>query len=296
MADKMKIGFIGLGKMGNPMAKNLMKEGYLLSVYDVAKERMEELVVLGAKATDSPMSLARNVEVIVSMILDDSVLETITVGENGAFRGALPGTVFINMSTVSPQGSSSAAEEAKKRGIHYLQAPVVGSVPHATAGTLTIFVSGSKEAYDKCRCIFDVLGQKSFYLGASSESLYLKLLVNMILGITAAMAAEAFTFGERGGLNWEQMIEIVTNSLVGSPVLGYKKSLFMDRNYSPAFTVAQIAKDFDIALNAGKSLSAPMPLTSLVRQFYAEMQARKRGELDYFSLVGWMDELSTALK
>ena len=200
------------------------------------------------------------------------------------------------MSTVSPQGSSSAAEEAKKRGIHYLQAPVVGSVPHATAGTLTIFVSGSKEAYDKCLCIFDVLGQKSFYLGAASESLYLKLLVNMMLGITAAMAAEAFTFGERGGLNWEQMIEIVTNSLVGSPVLGYKKSLFMDRNYSPAFTVAQIAKDFDIALNAGKSLSAPMPLTSLVRQFYAEMQARERGELDYFSLVGWMDELSRALK
>jgi 3-hydroxyisobutyrate dehydrogenase-like beta-hydroxyacid dehydrogenase len=296
MADKLKIGFIGLGKMGNPMARNLIKEGYPLTVYDIVKARVDELVILGARAADSPMSLARHAEVIIAMILDDSVLETVTVGEHGAFCGTVPGTVFINMSTVSPNASNSAAEKARKNGIYYLQAPVVGSVPHATAGTLTIFVSGSKEAYDKCLGIFNVLGQKSFYLGAASESLYLKLLINMMLGITAAMAAEAFTFGERGGLNWEQMIEIVSNSLVGSPVFGYKKALFINRDYSPAFTVAQMAKDFDIALDAGKSLSTPMPITSLVRQFFAGMQAREKGELDYFSLVGWMDELSRALK
>jgi 3-hydroxyisobutyrate dehydrogenase-like beta-hydroxyacid dehydrogenase len=290
--EKKKAGFIGLGKMGDPIAANLLKAGFPLTVYDILPEKIEKLAKLGGMAARSPKEVAENAEVTISMVLDDRVLEAVSVGPSGAFHGAKAGTIFVSMSTVSPAISTRLAVEAEKRKIGFLRAPVVGSVPHATAGTLTILTSGPEEVHEGASDILSVLGQKIIYLGKGNEALYQKLLINMMFAITAAMTAESLTFGERGGLDWHQMIEIVSNSLVGSPVLGYKKQLLRDRNYSPAFTVSQLAKDLDIALDAGRNLNIPMPVTSLVRQFFGAMQAQGRGEFDYFGLVGWMEELA----
>lgn len=292
MADKETIGWIGLGKMGIPMSKNLIKAGYPIIVYDLYREKTKELVDLSARVADSPKDLAAEVDVIISMITDDPALEDVSIGPEGAFKGARPGAIFVDMSTVSPVASGHVAEAAEKRGIKYLRAPVSGSTVFAEAGTLTILASGPKDGYDKCSDIFGVMSKKAFYVGTSDEARYLKLLLNMMVGITSAMAAEALTFGERGGIQWDQMIDIIDNSVVGSPLIGFKVQPLKDRNFAPAFTVAQMAKDFDIILDTGRAMDIPMPITSMVRQFFGVMKARGAGELDYFALVTLWEDMA----
>jgi len=292
MADKQKIGWIGLGKMGVPMSQNLVKKGYALTVYNRTKDKAKALAEMGAKVADSPKAAATGADVVVSMISDDLVLEAISFGPSGAFEGAKSGTIFIDMSTVSPDSSALVAEAAKKKGIKYLRAPVSGSTVLATAGNLTIFASGPKDAYDQCIDILGSMGQKTFHVGTGEEARYLKLVMNMMVGLTSAMAAEALTFGEKGGMNWEQMIDIVNASVAASPLLGYKAQMLKSRNYAPAFSAAQMAKDFDIMLDAGRAKNVPLPMTALVRQFLGAMKAKGKGELDFFSLVTLSEELA----
>lgn len=292
MAEKQKIGWVGLGKMGVPMSKNLIKAGYPVAVYNRTKEKTKELADEGAQVADSPKGLAPGVDVIISMIADDPALEAVSIGPNGAFEGAKAGAIYIDMSTVSPVASGRVAEAAEKKGIKYLRAPVSGSTALAAAGTLTIFASGPKDAYDRCVDIFGAMGQKSFHVGTGDEARYLKLLLNMMVGITSAMTGEALVFGERGGMDWSQMIDIISNSVVASPLIGYKAQILKDRNFTPAFTADQIAKDFDIALDTGRVLDVPMPITSLARQFFGAMKAKGKGELDFFGLVTLMEEMA----
>jgi 3-hydroxyisobutyrate dehydrogenase-like beta-hydroxyacid dehydrogenase len=274
------------------MSKNLVKKGYSVTVYNRTKEKTKELAAEGAKVADSPKSLAANVDVIISMISDDSVLEAVSIGKDGAFEGAKSGTIYIDMSTVSPVSSAKVAEVATKKGIKYLRAPVSGSTVLASAGTLTIFASGPKDAYDKCADIFGSMGQKVFHVGNGDEARYLKLLLNMMVGITSLMAGEALTFGEKGGMDWSQMIDIIAASVVASPLIGYKAQLLKSRNYAPAFTIEQMAKDFDIALETGRSANVPMPVTALARQFFGAMKAKGKGGLDFFGLVTLLEDLA----
>jgi len=292
MSEKQKIGWIGLGKMGVPMSKNLVKKGYPVTVYNRTKEKTKELAAEGAKVADSPKSLAANVDVIISMISDDPVLEAVSIGKDGAFEGAKSGTIYIDMSTVSPVSSAKVAEVATKKGIKYLRAPVSGSTVLAAGGTLTIFASGPKDAYDKCVDIFGCMGQKVFHVGNGDEARYLKLLLNMMVGITSLMAGEALTFGEKGGMDWGQMIDIFAASVVASPLIGYKAQLLKSRNYAPAFTIEQMAKDFDIALETGRAANVPMPVTALARQFFGAMKAKGKGGLDFFGLVTLLEDLA----
>lgn len=292
MADKQKIGWIGLGKMGVPMATNVMKKGYTMTVYNRTQGKTKALADQGAKVVGSPKEAAAGADVFISMISDDPALESISYGPNGAFEGAKSGAVFIDMSTVSPVASARVEEKAKAKGIKYLRAPVSGSTALAAAGTLTVFASGPKDAYDKCVDILGSMGQKVFHVGTGEEARYLKLVMNMMVGLTSAMAAEAFTFGEAGGMNWEQMIDIVNASVVASPLMGYKAQLLKSRNYAPAFTVSQMAKDFDIMIDTGKAKNVPMPITALVRQFWGSMIAKGKAEQDFFSLVSLLEDMA----
>jgi 3-hydroxyisobutyrate dehydrogenase-like beta-hydroxyacid dehydrogenase len=292
MGGKQSVGWIGLGKMGNPMSRNLISAGYSLTVYDVVPSAMEELAEKGAKVADSPKAVAADVDVIISMIPDDNALEEVSIGPNGAFQEAKSGAIFIDMSTVSPVMSARVGGAAEEKGIKYLRAPVSGSTEFAEAGTLTIMASGPKEAYDQCQDIFNVLGQKRFYVGKRDEARYLKLLINVMVGITSAMTAEALTFGKRGGLEWNQMIDLINNSVVGSPLIGFKVQLLKERAFPPAFTASQMAKDFDLALQTGRSMDIPMPITAFTRELYGAMKATGKGELDYFALVALMEEMA----
>ncbi len=285
MADKAKIAWIGLGKMGQPMARNLVQKGYSLTVYDVVKEQSKDLSSMGAAVADSPEEAAHAADVIISMIPNDRVLEAVSFGPGGAFGGARAGSIFIDMSTVSPGVSARVAQEAETKQIAYLRAPVSGSTALAATGRLTIFVSGRKEAYETCLDIFHCMGQRVFHVGTGDEARYLKLVINMMVGLTSAMMAEALTFGEAGGMNWEQMIDIINASVVASPLVAYKSAPLKTRNYAPAFSVKQMAKDFDLMLEAGRSSNVPTPVTALVRQLYGTLIANGKGEEDFFALV-----------
>lgn len=296
MAEKQKIGFIGMGKMGIPMSSNLVKAGYPVTVYNRTREKTKALADLGAAVADCPKAAAEAKDMIISMISEDSVLEAISFGPGGAFEGAKSGAIFIDMSTVSPESSARVGAAADKKGIKYLRAPVSGSTILAESGNLTIFASGPKDAYDACVDIFRVMGQKSFHVGTGDEARILKLAINMMVGLTAAMVGEALTFGEAGGMDWEQMIDIIGASVAASPLFGYKTQLLKDRNFAPAFTVSQMAKDFDLALSTGQANNVPMPITSIVRQFWGTMMATGKGEMDFFGFVTLMEEIADIKK
>jgi len=292
MGTKRRIGFIGVGKMGNPMARNLLKNGHSLRVYDMVPQARAALCRHGAEEAGSAMEAAKDAEVVISSIPDSPALEDVALGAQGVLKGAAEGTVYMDMSTVSPTLSDRVGAEAQAKGIAYLRAPVSGSVEAAEAGILTILCSGPIDAYHKCKDILDILGQKVFHVGEGSEALYLKLLINMMVGVTSAVTAEALAFGKKGGLDWETMIDMINSSVIASPLIGFKAQMMKDREFSAAFSVWQMSKDFDIALNAGRSMDMPMPLTSMVQQLYGAMKATGRAERDYFGLIELMEEMA----
>jgi len=292
MSNKQRIGWIGLGKMGMPMAKNLIKAGHPLVVYNRTREKTREPVELGAQIADTPKNLAADASVIISMVLDDPAMEAVFTGPEGAFEGAKSGTIYVEMSTVSAMASARVAEKASKKGIAYLRAPVTGGVVHAEEGKLGILASGPREAYEQCREIFSILGHTSFYLGAGEQARIMKLVLNMQVGIIAAMTAEALTYGELGGLDWNQMIDIIRESIVATPMITYRAPLLKDRKFIPGFTASQMAKDFGLVMDTGRSMNAPMPITTAVHQHLGIMNARGMGKQDFWELLTLLEELA----
>jgi len=291
--QSMAIGFIGLGRMGSPMAQNLLKTGYSLKVYDIDPNKITALVELGARAAVSPADAVSGVEVAISMILDDAVLDAVALGVDGILPAARPGLIYADMSTVSPMASKRVAIEAGKRDVKYLRAKVSGSIKPATDGTLTIFASGPEDAYKQCLDVFGAMGNRIYFVGPGEEAIYLKLVHSIMVGLTAGMIGEAFTFGERGEVDWNQMIDVINNSALNSVFFDYKVPLLKSRNYvNPQSTIDVAAKDIDLALAAGKELNIPMPFTALGREFMRSMQARGKGGLDLIGLVTLMEELA----
>lgn len=290
--DKPSIGWIGLGKMGAPMSQQLIKAGYKMTIYDLSNEQMQRLVCNSVMAAESPEHVASRSDIIFSVISDDTALIDITLGQKGLLKGVRPGSLFVDMSTVSAGASKLVAEGTSQKGINYLRAPVSGSTVFAETGELTILASGPKESFDHCSKIFSLLSKKALFVGNNEEARYVKLLINMIVGISAAMTAEALTFGKQGGLDWEQMLDIVDCSVARSPLIGFKIPPLKERDFTPAFTISQMCKDFDIIMDTGNQMNTFMPLTSLVRQFMSAMRATKLGDLDYFGLVKLWEKMS----
>ncbi|HEX9114432.1 MAG TPA: NAD(P)-dependent oxidoreductase [Anaerolineae bacterium] len=294
MAEQVaKIGFIGLGRMGDPMTRNLLRAGFSLRVYDVLPERVAALVAVGAQAANSPAEAAQDADLVISMILDDAVLKAVALGPDGVLSVAAPGTIYADMSTVSPMASRAVTARAEETGVAYLRAKVSGSVKPATEGRLTIFASGPREAYDRCGGVFRTLGKASYYIGMGEEAIYLKLVHSIMVGVYSAMVGEAFAFGERGGTDWGQMIDVIDNSAVGSVLFNYKAPLLRERDYvHPQSTVDVAAKDIDLALAAAKELNLPMPVTALVRELFRSMQARGEGDQDFIGIVKLFESMA----
>lgn len=286
MTPVQKVGFIGLGKMGLPMARNLVKFGYPVTLWNRTAGKCRE--VEGAQAADSISSLAAEQDVTISMISDDDALLHVS---KQILATANEGTIYIDMSTVSPAASEQVAAACALKGVSYLRAPVSGSISLAEAGTLTVLCSGPKEAYEQVKPLFQAIGQKSFHTGEDEEARYLKLAINMMVGLSAAMAAEALAFSNKGGMDWATTLEVMASSVVASPLIGYKIELLKKREFPPDFTAKQMAKDFDIMLESGRSMDLPMPLTSLVRQYLGAMKAQDMGDLDFFGLVKIWEEM-----
>ena len=292
MSKQPKLGWIGLGKMGNPMSAHLLEAGYPLAVYDIVPAAMNAVAKMGAAPANSAADVAGQADIVISMIPDDPALAKVAAGPQGIFQSAKPGMIYIDMSTVSPAISARIGQIAEEKGVRFLRSTVSGSTESAISASLTILVSGPEDAFVRCRPIFEKLGQKVFHVGPEEQARTLKLVVNMMVGITSAMTAEALIFGKRGGLDWEQMIDIINNSVVASPLVGFKAQMLKKREFAPAFTASQMTKDFDLALDTGRKLDIPMPLTAMVRQLYGAMKATGKGELDYFGLLAQMEEMA----
>ena len=285
MAEKIKIGWIGLGKMGNPMALNLVKAGFPLTVYNRSVEKTRQLDESGANVVGTIAELVALSDLVITMISDDDALKEIVYGVDGILSYANSGVVLVDMSTVSPEASSLVSNRCKEKGVIYLSAPVLGSTKVASDAALTILVSGPKSAFEAIEDLFDVLGKKIAYLGAEQEARYLKLVINGMLGITAIMLGETLMLGERGGLDWEQMLDFVSDGPAGSPVIKVKLDGLKKREIPVAFTASQMAKDCDLVINAGKELNLPMPMTEMVRKYWRIMEEQGVGESDFFAFA-----------
>jgi 3-hydroxyisobutyrate dehydrogenase-like beta-hydroxyacid dehydrogenase len=263
----------------------------ILTVYNRTREKTKELAELGATVADSPQALASGADIVISMILDDKALDSVSIGPEGIMKGARPGLIYIDMSTVSAVASARVAEAAEEKGVKYLRAPVIGGVVHAESGSLGVLVSGPKELFDRCGDILASLSKTSHYLGPKEEGRIMKLVLNMQVGIIAAMIGEALTFGEAGGVQWNQMIDIMANSIVSTPMIQFKAQYLKDRNFIPAFTVNQMIKDFDLVLDTGKATNAPMPIATIVRQLLGIMKAQGKGDIDFWQMLILLEQL-----
>lgn len=292
MGEMAKIGWIGLGNMGQPMSKRLVEAGYQVTVYNRTKEKAGGVLAAGAKFADTPEAAARGADFVFTMIADSTVLEEVSIGANGLVGGLSPGSVVIDMSTVAPEASLKVNEAVEAKGCKFLRAPVTGSTVLAAAGTIGILCSGDKASYDRVLDVFKVLGKNQFYLGPSEESRYMKLALNMMIGTSMQMLAESLVFGKRAGLDWAQMLEVIAGSAVASPLVQYKAKPVTERSFAPAFTIKLMEKDFDLALGIAKNMDVVLPVTAMTRQFLASARSNGKGGLDFSALVLVAEEIS----
>jgi len=294
-----KIGFIGLGAMGSRMAARLLDAGYALSVYNRTMERAGPLTQRGAIMMRTPGLLAGASDVVLSCLTDDHALEGVMSGSDGVLASARPGTIVVEMSTVLPRTSRLLFEEARAKGVSFLDAPVSGSTPQAEQGQLVIFVGGSEEAYTTCRPLFGVLGKEAIYMGASGSGTATKLCVNALLGVGVQALAEALALGRKAGLEYERFLRALGETAVLSPAQKSKLVNAGSDRYPAMFPVSLMAKDFSLIMSEAMRLSVPMPATSAAAQILAAERARQtesRTDEDFSAVIRTMQQLAGAIR
>lgn len=283
-----RIGWIGIGNMGAPICRNLIGAGHELVVHDIDPARLAELQGAGAAVASDAADLVARADLVFSMVPNDTVLLAVVEGIAARLR---PGQTFIDMSTVSPATSARVFELLAPSGAAYLRAPVSGSTAGAAAGTLAIYCSGPRAAYDAILPVLGRIGSRQSHVGLAEDARVLKLLINMIVCITPAVVGEALAFGQRSGLDWTTMIEAIGGSAAASPLIGYKSEMMKRRDWTAMASVDLTAKDLDLALDWGRARRVPMPFTALAQQVNSAFQASGDGGDDFFSVVTWPERL-----
>ncbi|MBX5452512.1 MAG: NAD(P)-dependent oxidoreductase [Acidobacteriia bacterium] len=286
-----EIGWIGVGKMGNPMATRLMEAGHRLTICDPVVENRASLVARGARVAATPGEVAARCTLIFATIPDDGALENVIYGneEHGSFLSCVgAGVVLVEMSTVSPSLSRRVGEDLARRGVGYLRCPISGSTALARAGSLTALASGDATAWERAVPFLDVLAARKFYLGPGEEARYMKLVLNALVGATSVILAEALALGAIGGLSDAQMMEVIAESAIASPLIRYKQDMIAHRDFRPAFSVEQMMKDFTIITDAGRVHRVPLFATNLILQQYTAAASGGYAEKDFFAMVEWM--------
>lgn len=287
---KQKIGFIGLGLMGKPMAKNLLKAGYPLVVYNRTKRKVKELVDSGAESGKSPEELARKSKVIITMVSDPTALKEVILGEKGVIHGAKKGSILIDMSTIAPPVTREVAQKLKKNGVDMLDAPVSGSVPGATAGTLCIMVGGKKDVYDKSLKILKKMGKNIFYIGKSGMGSYMKLVVNLIAAIINQAMAEGLVLGTKAGLSPDLILDVLSAGAGKAALIEVKGPAVLKRNFKTNFALKHMYKDLHLILDAAEELQVPLPLTGRTLEIYRKALEKGLGEKDFCSIINMLED------
>ena len=278
------LGWVGAGKMGGPMSRRLVETQHRVMVLEPDEQNRAAVVEAGALAASDLAAIAAEARIVFSMIPNDAVLRHIVLVAGGLADTMAQGSVLVDMSTVSPGVSKQVADALAARGIDYLRAPVSGSTALAKAGTLSVMASGPRAAYDRVEPLLAVLSAKRFYLGDAEQARYLKLVVNSHVGATSSLLAEALAFGLKGDLSLADMLDVIGQSAVASPLIGYKRDMVVSGDYTPAFTVEQMIKDFDLIMDTARTDHVPMMMAALVRQHYEQAFADGKGQRDFFVL------------
>ena len=288
-----QVGFIGLGIMGKPMAKNLLKAGYALTVHNRSSKPVEELAAEGAIIADSAKEVAQSTEVIITMLPDSPDSELVALGENGILAGAQEGSVIIDMSSISPLVSQKIASEASKKNIEMLDAPVSGGEPGAIAGTLAIMVGGKESVFEECRPILEVMGRSVVRVGDVGAGNFVKLANQIIVAANIEAIGEAFTLAQKAGIDPELVFNAIRAGLAGSNALEAKAPMIMDRNFNPGFRIRLHQKDLQNALLTGKELGVPLPVTSLVQQMLGALIVKGKGDNDHSAIVNFIEDMAS---
>ncbi|EJL20209.1 NAD(P)-dependent oxidoreductase [Brevibacillus sp. BC25] len=282
----MIIGWIGLGNMGIPMASNLLAAGYDVRVWNRTPGKSASLVALGAKETATLSEVVAQSDVLFTMVSDDDAVKAIYTGSDGLLSLPVQGKLAVDMSTISPDTSRFLAERAKQAGLRFLDAPVSGSVGPAKEGTLVIMVGGEQADYEVAKPMLDKLGKAAFYLGPNGAGTSAKLAINLLLGITVQGVSETLLFARSLGVGTEQMLDIISESAVGTPLIRGKAASILADDYPAAFALKHMSKDLRLAHEAGVST----PLAESVNATYRHALESGLGELDLMAILRHLGE------
>lgn len=287
-----KIGFIGLGAMGKPMTRNLMKAGYVLNVLTRTRAKIEDVLADGATWCDTPKQIAQNSDVVITNLPDTPDVEQVVAGKAGVFDGARPGMLIIDMSTISPIAARRLAHEAEARGCDFLDAPVSGGDIGAQNATLSIMVGGKESAFHRALPIFQALGKTILWMGDSGAGQITKAANQIVAAINMEATCEALVFAAKAGVDPVKVRQALMGGAAYSRSLEFHGQRILDRNFKPGFRLCLHRKDLDIAMAAGKEFGIVLPVTAQVREMMTASLNAGQGDLDNSSLVMLLEKLS----
>ena len=291
-AEYKKIGFIGLGIMGRAMAKNLLKAGYELKVYDIVPEAVDNLVAAGAEKGKNNADVAAFGNLVITMVPNSPHVKEAVLGENGAIFGAKPGTVFVDMSSINPIASKEICAEIEKKGCFMLDAPVSGGEPKAIDGTLAIMVGGRQDIFDKVKDVLAVMGSSVTRCGEIGAGNTTKLANQIIVAANIAAVSEALVLGKKAGVDPKAIYTAIRGGLAGSTVMDAKAPMMMVGNFNPGFRINLHIKDLNNALETGHSVGASLPLTAEIMEMMQWLKSAGFESEDHSSLVKYYENLA----
>ena len=287
-----KVGFIGLGIMGKPMAHNLIEAGYELVVHNRSRGLVDELAGEGAEAADSPREVAENSDIIITMLPDSPQVREVAAEENGFLEGLKEGSLVVDMSTISPVVTEELAAQIVEKGASMLDGPVSGGDVGAQQGTLSIMVGGSEEDFERAKPLFDVMGGAVNHVGPTGAGQVTKAANQIVVALTIEAVSEALVLGARGGVAPEKILDVLGGGLAGNKVMEVKREKFLSHDFSPGFRSELHHKDLGIALAAGREYGVALPVTAIVDQMLLTMKKKGWGGEDHSALLRIIEDLS----
>jgi len=287
-----KIGFIGLGIMGKPMAKNLVKAGYDLTVFDINNAAVEELVAIGAAKGSSSKDVASKTEIILTMLPNSPHVKEVVLGKDGVVEGVKQGSVLVDMSSIAPLVSQEVSEALAKAGVKMLDAPVSGGEPKAVDGTLAFMVGGPEDVFNEMNAILSVMGGSVTHVGEIGSGNTTKLANQMIVALNIAAMSEAMVLATKAGVDPEKVYNAIKGGLAGSTVLNAKMPLVLDGNFKPGFRIELHIKDLQNALDTAHELGVPVPLSSNVMETMQALKVDGHASDDHGGIIQFYEKLA----
>ena len=287
-----KIGFVGLGIMGKPMAKNLLRAGYAVTVFDINQDAVKEVMAEGAAMAKTSKEVAQHSEVVITMLPNSPHVKTAVLGENGVLEGAKPGLILIDMSSIAPLASQEIAAAVAKKGVEMLDAPVSGGEPKAIDGTLSIMVGGKQELFDKCFELLSKMGKSIVRCGDVGAGNTTKLANQIVVALNIAAVSEAFVLATKAGVDPELVFNAIRGGLAGSTVMEAKGPMILAGNFKPGFKIDVHIKDLANAIETGHDVGVPLPLTASVMEILQALKVDGKGQNDHSGIVQFYENLA----